>query len=116
MQGYYRASVEYMFAHLWHWKVIRGIWMGLACDLHANTCIFLHFTQFRIVSHCGGIGLSTEARMLLITLKFPNFAQQIVRCAHAVLKDLLRNGAVTQATNQPLLRNGPNMVQKAATE
>ena len=48
VHGYYRACVEHLFARLWHWKVVRDIWMGSACDLHANTHMLLHFTQFQI--------------------------------------------------------------------
>ena len=48
VHGYYRARVEHLFARLWHWKVIRGIWMGSTRDPHANTHILLHFTQFQL--------------------------------------------------------------------
>ena len=44
VHGYYHARIEHLFACLWHWKVIRDIWMGSARD-HANTRILLHSTQ-----------------------------------------------------------------------
>ena len=45
--------LDYPFARLWHWNVILDIWMIYALhlpiyDLHANTRILLHFTQFQL--------------------------------------------------------------------
>ena len=46
VHGYYRARVEHLFAHLWSCRVVRDIWPGSHQDLHANTRILLHFSQF----------------------------------------------------------------------
>ena len=48
VHGYYRARVEHLFAHLWSWRVVRDIWLGSHQDLHANTRILLHFSQFML--------------------------------------------------------------------
>ena len=48
IHGYYRVRVEHFFAPLWSWKVMRDIWQGSHKDLHANTRILLHFTQFMV--------------------------------------------------------------------
>ena len=42
------ARVEHLFAHLWSWRVVRDIWLGSHQDLHANTRILLHFSQFML--------------------------------------------------------------------
>ena len=48
VHGYYRAWVEHLFAHLWSWRVVHDIWLGSHQDLHANTRILLHFSQFML--------------------------------------------------------------------
>ena len=67
--------------------------MGLAHELHANTCIFLHFTYFPIVSHCEGVVLSRYARMLLITAQFPIFDLKTVHCVRTVYKYVFKREA-----------------------
>ena len=45
MFRWYRAHIEQLFAHLWHWGLARNIW----CDeLHKSVHILLHFSQFCI--------------------------------------------------------------------
>ena len=44
--GFYRERVEFFFACLW--KVVCDIWPRSHEDLHANTRILLHFTQFMV--------------------------------------------------------------------
>ena len=39
---------SHLFAHLWSWRVVRDIWLGSHQDLHANTRILLHFSQFML--------------------------------------------------------------------
>ena len=34
------------FAYFWSWRVVCAIWLRSHQDLHANTYIFLHFSQF----------------------------------------------------------------------
>ena len=46
VHGWYRARVEHVFAHLWHWGIIRHIWNGSPDTLHQTVRILLHTTQF----------------------------------------------------------------------
>ena len=48
VHGWYRARIEQLFAHLWHWGLIRNIWVGGPNKLHQSLRILLHFTQFFI--------------------------------------------------------------------
>mmetsp|Transcript_69848 Transcript_69848/g.123156 ORF Transcript_69848/g.123156 Transcript_69848/m.123156 type:complete len:139 (-) Transcript_69848:285-701(-) len=48
VHGWYQARIEQLFAHLWHWGVVRNIWLGGADELHQFVRILLHFTQFCI--------------------------------------------------------------------
>ena len=47
VHGYYRARVEHLFARLWHWKVIRDIWMGSVTymPIHAFFCTLPNFSS-----------------------------------------------------------------------
>ena len=44
------GQLPHSFALLWSWKVVCDIWLGSHGDLHANTRILLHFTQFMVRS------------------------------------------------------------------
>ena len=46
VHGWYRARTEQLFAHLWHWSLIRNIWCGGPNKLQMRVRILLHFTQF----------------------------------------------------------------------
>ena len=46
MHGWYRARIEQLFAHLWHWGLVRNIWRGGPNELHQAVRVLLHFTQF----------------------------------------------------------------------
>ena len=48
MRGWYRAQIEQLFAHLWHWGLIEIIWCGGPNKVHQSVHILLHFTQFCI--------------------------------------------------------------------
>ena len=48
VHGWYRASIEQLFARLWHWGLVRNIWRGAPNELHQSFRILLHFTQFCI--------------------------------------------------------------------
>ena len=48
VHGFYCAGVEHLFARLWHWKIVRNVWMGSARDLHQHVRVLLHLTQFCI--------------------------------------------------------------------
>ena len=38
--GWYQARIEQLFAHLWHWGLIRNIWRGGPSELHQSVRIF----------------------------------------------------------------------------
>ena len=40
--------LEHLFTRLWHWNIIRNVWMGSARDLHQHVRVFLHLTRFCI--------------------------------------------------------------------
>ena len=42
VHGFYCARVEHLFASLWHWRIVCGVWMGFARDLHQHVRILLH--------------------------------------------------------------------------
>ena len=44
VHGWYRASIEQLFAWLWHWGSVRNIWCGGPNELHPSVRILLHFT------------------------------------------------------------------------
>ena len=48
VHGWYRARIEHLFGHLWHWGLVRNIWRGSPNELHQSVRILLHFTQFCI--------------------------------------------------------------------
>ena len=33
---------------MWHWGIVRNIWMGLGTDLHEHMCALLHLQQIFI--------------------------------------------------------------------
>ena len=34
VHGWYRARIEQLFAHLWHWGLVRNMWRGGPNELH----------------------------------------------------------------------------------
>ena len=48
VHGFYRARVEYLFARLWQWRIVRNVWTRSATELHGHVRILLHLTQFCI--------------------------------------------------------------------
>ena len=49
VHGWYPARIEQLFAHLWHWGLIRNIWLGGPNESHQSVRILLPFTQFCIL-------------------------------------------------------------------
>ena len=43
VHGWYRARMEQLFAHLWHWGLVRTIWHGGPNELHESVRVLLHF-------------------------------------------------------------------------
>ena len=54
VHGYYRTWVEHLFAHLWSWRVVRYIWLGLiktCMPTHAYSPFWtIHVAQTKVVS------------------------------------------------------------------
>ena len=48
VHGWYQARIEQLFAHLWHWGLVRNIWCGGPNELHQFVRVLWHFTQFCI--------------------------------------------------------------------
>ena len=48
MHGFYRARIEYLFARMWHWGIVRNLWRGSGTALHEYVHILLHLQQFLI--------------------------------------------------------------------
>ena len=46
MGGWYRARVEHVSAHLWHWGIVINVWVSKPDTLHKTVRVLLHTTQF----------------------------------------------------------------------
>ena len=46
VHGWYRARVEHVFGHLWHWGIVRHVWVGKPDVLHQTVRVLLHTVQF----------------------------------------------------------------------
>ena len=49
--GFFRARVEYLFEHMWHWSIIRNVFRVFGTYLHEYVRVLLHLQQF--LSWCG---------------------------------------------------------------
>ena len=38
----------HLFAHMWHWDIVRNIWRGSGTELHEYVHMLLHLQQFLI--------------------------------------------------------------------
>ena len=46
VHGFCRAHIEHLFAHMWHWSIIRNIWRGSGTELHeycGYSCTYSNF-------------------------------------------------------------------------
>ena len=42
VHGFYRARIEHLFVHMWHWGIVRNIWRESGTDLHEYVRVLLH--------------------------------------------------------------------------